>query len=99
MKDAEELLNCCEATVQHRIHNINERQQCERKILFCGSEEGRPSWRRWSPEGVRSLQDEQDEVSKDPVRQTSAWTNKKKEEEEDLESTRTVPRSGRRPRA
>ena len=49
---------------------------------------------------VRSLQDEQDEVSKDPVRQTSAWTNKKKEEEEDLESTRTVvPRSGRRPRA
>ena len=47
---------------------------------------------------VKSLQDEQDEVSKDPVRQTSAWTNKKKEEE-DLESTRTVPRSGRRPRA
>ena len=49
---------------------------------------------------VKSLQDEQDEVSKDPVRQTSAWTNEKKEEEEDLESTRTVvPRSGRRPRA
>ena len=50
--------------------------------------------------GGRGLQDEQDEVSKDPVRQTSAWTNEKKEEEEDLESTRTVvPRSGRRPRA